>query len=532
MRRKLLLQCILVVITIFALTSLAGSAPLTPELKKGTVLPLRSALARGIQKNLDLRVIELDIPINDQNVIINDAEFDPVLKASISSLEEKAPTSLTSVIEDVDIFRTTGADVGLSKKFRFGLESEIAFETSRSQNNLPLDQDPLRPQYRDALILDFTQPLLRDFGTKINTANLRISQNAVRQAAYGYMARAQGIGEEIEIAYYDLARALEILRYHIESRELARELLEGNKKKFDAGVVPVTEVQEAETAVASRDEQVIFARQQVEIISNRLKDLLEIRPGDPLYEEIFVTEPVGEIEQDFPDLGKALGIALKKRPDLQQQRVELANREIRIEYYANQKLPRIDLESTLGVNGLSGGIRSASFAGAPASTSYVGNYDDALSGMASGDGYEWYIGLRFSYPLGNRAAQARHRRATQEKRQSIYLLKRLEGTAETQVKNALVSVQRSIERVRVTERFEKLAQTTLTQEMERLKKGLSDTFRILDFQDNLIESRIRKVTALGDFNKGLANLYRATGANLERFNIFVQVNAEEISHNE
>ena len=111
-------------------------------------------------------------------------------------------------------------------------------------------------------------------------------------------------------------------------------------------------------------------------------------------------------------------------------------------------------------------------------------------------------------------------------------MKRLEGTAETQVKNALVSVQRSIERVRVTERFEKLAQTTLAQEMERLKKGLSDTFRILDFQDNLIESHIRKVTALGDFNKGLANLYRATGTNLERFNILVQINTEEISHNE
>jgi outer membrane protein TolC len=530
MRRKLLLQCILFVITIFAQTAFAGSTPLTQELKKGAVLPLRSALARGIQKNLDLRVTELDIPITDQNVVINDAEFDPVLKASISSLEERTPTPSTSAIEDRDIIRATGVDMGLRKKFRFGLESELSFETSRSQSNSSLDA--LRPQYRDALILDFTQPLLRDFGTTINTANLKISQNEVRQAAYGYMGRAQGIGEEIEIAYYDLARALEILRYRIESRELARELLEGNKKKFDAGVVPVTEVQEAETAVASRDEQVVFARQQVEIISNRLKDLLEIRPGDPLYEVIFVTEPAGEIDQDFPDLGKALGIALEKRPDLQQQRLELANREIRIEYYANQKLPRIDLESTLGVNGLSGGLRSASFAGAPASTSYVGNYYDALSEMSSGDGYEWYLGLRFSYPFGNRAAQARHRRATQEKRQSIYFLKRLEGTAETQVKNALVSVQRSIERVRVTERFEKLAQTTLAQEMERLKKGLSDTFRILDFQDNLIESHIRKVTALGDFNKGLANLYRATGTNLERFNILVQINTEEISHNE
>ena len=225
-------------------------------------------------------------------------------------------------------------------------------------------------------------------------------------------------------------------------------------------------------------------------------------------------------------------IALDKRPDLRQQRLELANRDIRIEYYANQRLPRIDLETTLGVNGLSGGVRSASFAGTPAVTSYSGTYTDAFSSMTSGDGCEWYLGLRFSYPLGNRAAKAQYRRATHQKRQAIYRLKRLEGTAETQVRNALVSVERGMERVRVAERFEKLAETTLGQEMERLKKGLSDTFRMLNFQDDLVESRIRKVTALVDFNKGLANLYRVIGNNLERFNILAQLSTEEMDHNE
>jgi outer membrane protein TolC len=520
----------LLVLAILAVTAVAGAESSGEQLKKGTVLPLRHALARGIQKNLDLQFVKLNIPINSENVTINDAEFDPLISASIASLREKTPTSSASALEDVDILRATGTDMGLQKKFHFGLESRLAFETSRSEDNSPVDV--LRPHYRDVLVLDLTQPLLRDFGTRINTANLKISQNVVRQAGYGYLTSAQRIGEEIELAYYNLARGLKILQYRIESRELAQELLEGNKKKFDAGVVPVTEVQEAETAVASRDEQVIFERQQVETISNSLKDLLEIRPGDPLYDKTFLTEPVGGIKQTFPDLEKALAIALEKRPDIQQQRLELDNRDIRIEYYANQKLPRVDLETTLGVNGLSGGVRSASFAGTPGARSYEGNYPDALSSMASGDGYEWYVGLRLSYPLGNRAAQARHRRASQEKRQAIYRLKRLEGAAETQVKNALVSVERSMERVKVTERFEKLAETTLAQEMERLKKGLSDTFRMLNFQDDLVESRIRKVTAIVDFNKGLGNLYRAMGNNLERFNILAQITTEEISHNE
>jgi len=80
-------------------------------------------------------------------------------------------------------------------------------------------------------------------------------------------------------------------------------------------------------------------------------------------------------------------------------------------------------------------------------------------------------------------------------------------------------VERSLERVGVAERFEGLAQTTLTQEMERLKEGLSDTFRILDFQDDVIGAHIRKTSALVDFNQGLTNLYRAMGINLKRYSI-------------
>jgi outer membrane protein TolC len=55
--------------------------------------------------------------------------------------------------------------------------------------------------------------------------------------------------------------------------------------------------------------------------------------------------------------------------------------------------------------------------------------------------------------------------------------------------------------------------------MERLKEGLSDTFRILDFQEDLIEAGIRRTMALADFNQGLANLYRAMGMNLGHHNI-------------
>lgn len=518
MLQRILLVSVTSFLVIFFLSNPASAQENNEDIPAGAkVLTLQSAVARGIQYNLDLQVEELNIPISQENVIVEKAEFDPVIEMGISSLEEKTPTGIAFSDDDFDKYRETGGDIGIRKKFRFGLESRLSLKTNRSMNNSSVDA--LRPQYRNILLLNFTQPLLRDFGTDVNTAKLRMNQNLASQTAEGYMDRAQRIGEEIELIYYDLAEAQEIFRYHIESRELARNLLEGNREKFAAGVVPVTEVQEAETAMVSRDEQVIFARQQVETLANQLRDLLGIRPEDTLYKEPFVTEEIPGKKQIFPDLEQTLAIALEKRPDIQKQRRVIANQNIKLEYYANQKLPRLDLEATLGANGLSGGERTVSIDDDTASSSHEGDYMDSLSRMSEADGHEWYAGLRFSYPLGNRASQARYRRAGMEKRQAVYRLKRLEETAEKEIKNSLVTVNRSLERICVAERTEELAEITLAQEMERLKEGLSDTFRVLIFQNNVIQARIRKTSAIVDFNQGLANLYRAMGTNLKRYDI-------------
>ena len=493
---------------------------LTDDNVKEHAFSLREALIRGLEMNLDLQLESLEVPAREEDVIINDAIFDTTVNASISSMDDinPSPSAFASASGGVDIQRATGGQVGLSKRFPVGLTSRLSFETIRSMNNSSIDA--LRPQYRDILVLDLTQPLLRDFGTGVNKAALNISNNQVDQAVLGYAMRAQRIGRDIETAYYNLANSLEILGFRKESRELAQELLKGNQKRFDAGVAPVTEVQEAETAAAAREEQVIYAMQTVETFSNQLKDLLEIRPGDPLFSKVFKTEFISAKDQEIPERDMSLGIAFEKRPDIQRQKLELENRDIRVAYLNNQKLPRVDLITTLGINGLSGGARTITFGGFPAAPSiYEGNYSDALSSMADADGYDWFVGLNFSYPLGNRAADAKLRRAEIEKRQAVYSLKSLEGNVETEVLNALVVAERSFERLEVAERTEELAEISLRQEMEKLKEGLSNTFRVLNFQTYLIDARIRKVTALTDLNKGLADLHYAMGTNLIRFDI-------------
>lgn len=504
---------------------LAGAASAANYPDPGAVLTLQEVLFRGLERNFDLQAQRLNLPIADEDVTAESARFDLVADAAVSAAAERTPTAAVSFDDAYARRRQYGATLGLGKEFESGLDARLALESSRLSSNAATPG--LDPEYRTYLILDFTQPLLRDFGRAVNTTDLRLADQRLEQARYGYLDQTQRLAEELELAYFELARSHEILRLRIESRELARELLAGNRDKFEAGIVPITEVQEAETAGAARDEQVVFARQQMEIAANRLKNLLEIGHDDPLAAVLLRTEPLPGIEQAWPPLETALTTALVERPDLERQRREIASRDIRLAYFENQKLPRLDLEASLGVNGLSGDAEAPATPGALANR---GDYWRSLDQAASSDGYAWFAGLRFDYPLGNRAAAARYRQAGHEKRQALYRLKGLESTVETEVRNALTAVERGFERVQVAERFQQLADITLSQEMERLSEGLTDTFRILDFQTVVIEARVRKANALVDFNTGLSSLFRAMGANLERRNIVHPLEDKETLH--
>ena len=504
---------------------LAGPAIAVDPAESGQILPLQEVLFRGLEDNFDLQAQRLNLPISREEITAESARFDLVADGSVSAANESTPSAAASFSDPDDRRRQYGATIGLGKEFHSGLDARLSLQSSRLSSNAAAPG--LDPEYRTVLMLDFTQPLLRDFGRTVNTTDLRLADQRLQQARFGYLDQAQRLAETLELTYFELARSHEILRLRIESRELARELLAGNRDKFEAGLVSITEVQEAETAAAARDEQVVFARQQMEIATNRLKNLLEIRHDDPTAAGLIRTETLPGTEQAWPPLETALATALVARPDLERQRREVTSRDMRLTYFQNQKLPRLDLAASLGVNGLSGDVEDPA---TPGELVNRGDYWRSLNQAARGDGYAWFAGLHFAYPLENRAAAARYRRAGHEKRQALYHLKGLESTVETEVRNALTAVERGFERVQVAERFQQLADITLSQEMERLREGLTDTFRILDFQSVVIEARVRKANALVDFNAGLSSLYRAMGANLERRNIVHPLEDKEIQN--
>jgi outer membrane protein TolC len=489
------------------------------------ILSLQEALALGLERNFSLRLEALTLPVSETAVVIEEARFDTALEAGASTSYAREPTTSAFAGNRFSTRRLYSGEAGLLKTFPFGLSSRLGLETERLTDNSPITG--LRPQYRSFLILDLSQPLLRDFGREANTAGPRIARQRRQQAAFNFLDQAQELGERIETLYYELARAHAALEFRRQSLTLAAEILRHNRERLEAGLIPITEVQEAETAEASRQEELVLAGQEFRILSNQLLDLLEITGRSLAQPAPLRVEPLPEPYPVIPDFSRALAEAFANRPDLEREKLEVSSRAINLDLQRNRKLPRLDLDAALGVNGLSGEERQIAFprdtfAGEFASPAYTGDYFDSLDRMASGDGYQWFAGLRFSYPFGNRAAEARYRQADLEKQQAVHRLQRLENGITTSIKNSLVELEHSQKRLELTRRFEELALISLDQEMERLRHGLSDTFRILDFQEGVINARLRRSAALANYHQATARLYRAMGLNLQRHDILLR----------
>lgn len=481
------------------------ASPVSAEL-----LTLRQALILGLENNFDLRVAKLNIPVADAAVAGEESRFDFQSEASLSLIDRKTPVAITASPDLVFETQAAQGELALAKQFSFGTTTRFGVVADKYDADLLADR--LDPAYRAALVLDLTQPLLQDLGTGVNTANLKISEARSGQVALGYLDSAQRLVQEIERAYLDLSLAAATYEYRKQSRDLAGELLDANQRKLEAGLVPVSEVNQANTALAGREEELIVANQLLDIALNGLSNLIEHEQVGLISDQPTL-DPLVIPDADPPQHDEAMAVALQARPDLNQARLAMEASRIQLVFAKNKELPRLDLKASLNVNGLAGHNP------ADPNDPRQGNMGDAFGSAFDADGNEWAVGLQFKYPIGNRAARAQKVAAEAEQSQALYNFRRLEVTAETEIKNALVILGRGKERLVVSDRFVSLAETTLDQENRRMQEGLSDSFRLLTFQNALIEARIRRATALTDYRKGLALLYKAMGQNLEHYDI-------------
>jgi len=196
--------------------------------------------------------------------------------------------------------------------------------------------------------------------------------------------------------------------------------------------------------------------------------------------------------------------ALEKRPEYAEAKLTLQNNDINLRVAWNQLLPSLQLQGSLGLNGLNEIDKGFG-------SSYSGP-----TGLTTGDFTSWSAALVLSYPLGNRSARSAFIQAKLTDDQSRTSLLNLKRQIVSEVREAVRRIEANVALVESTRAARALAEEQLRVEQKRLEAGVTTTFNVLQFQRDLAAAQAFEVQAITTYNQTLANLELVKGTVLEK----------------
>jgi len=453
---------------------------------------VEEAILTTLERNQELRVQRLGPRLSRTGIEMERAAFDPTLTGNLSY--SRGRTERDSDVTGKSIGTTskrTDAGVGVSEFLPTGTNVAVDLSANRSWATGAGDQNTA------GVGLSVTQALLRGFGLGVNLASLRQAQLDSSVSEYELRGYAEMLVARVEETYWDYALAQRQIEIFTDSLKIAQQQLGEVEERIKIGKLAEIERAAAQAEVALREEALINARSTLATTRLQMLRLLNA-PGANLWNrDVVLQDQPSSVDVQLDDVESHVQIGLRMRPDQNQARLGIQRGDLELVKTRNGLLPRMDLFITLGRTG----------------------YADSFGGSvrsSDGHGYDGTIGVNFEYPLLNRAARARHERATVSLDQQQEALRNMEQLAQLDIRSAYIEVTRLKEQIVATAATRRLQEETVRSEIEKFRVGKSTTLLVARAQRDLLSARIDEIRAVMSHLKALVELYRLEGSLLER----------------
>lgn len=542
-------------------------------------LSLQDAIELAMENNLDIVVQRYNPWIADTDILrtmgggagrglagtgtasslgsIPALNFDPTITHSISIDDRRSPvnnplvsgTGLATSTPASLTTHTTQFNTQYSQGFHTGTGFAVSWNNNRSSTSSAFSF--FNPAVQSSVFLSVQQELLNGFGLLPNTRFIRIAKLNRKIANLQFELQAITTITSTISTYWELVFARESVKVQERAVAVAEKLYSDNKKQLEIGTMAPLDVVRAESELATNRQNLIVAQtahlQQQQTLINAISK----NPLDPrvLNVEIIPTDKPGLTEQiEAPNFEESVKEAFAKRPDLQQQALNLQSADINVRATRNALLPIASLSGQYGTVGLSGnstvfgtptpGVGQA-VVGAnglpvtvlnslnqpvqiflPATTTPVtGINKNGLSGAMSqafqNTFPDYAVQFSLTVPIRNRQAQADSQRAILTQKQLEAQMQQLKNAALLDVRNTYIALAQNRGRVEAAMKARVLQEQTFEAEQKKYQLGASTVYLVIQTQRDLITAQGNELRALVDLVEAKANYERALGRTLE-----------------
>src|SRR5215475_4589223 len=490
-------------VVVLGLTATTASAQVAkPETLE---LTLADAVQRAVEHNPDLAIVRLGTEADAARVSQSRSAYSPVFSTTLGGSKNATPPSNFLLgdrgVNVNDLFSSTG----ITQRLPWGAGTwSVSWDTSRTTTNNPITS--FDPALQSGIQLAFSQPLLRDRTIDAARQQVIVARRNYQSSELRFREVVVQTVAAVKQAYWTLKASLANVTVQQRSLELAEELARQNRVRVDAGQNPPLDSVESEAEVAQRREGLIRAKTLAADAEDSLRRLI-IDPADTSFWRVQI-DPIEEPTPVGPaqDVDAAVSKALAERYDLARAEQDLANAKTNVDFFRNQRLPDVRLETSYSGSGLGGTqfLRSGGFPGLVTGTRSLG-LGDAVGQVFSNDFPAWSLGLTISYPLGRSYEAASLAEAQVQTRQAAQRIASLRIQAAETVRRAGRQIQSTAERVDAARAGETLAQERLQSEQRRYEVGLSTTFLVTQAQRDLLEAQVSLLQTMLEYESALVN---------------------------
>jgi outer membrane protein TolC len=481
------------------------------------------------------------------------SSFDPILTGT---LQEDHNNTLTSnpFSGAPTLAQNTGTyNFSYAQGFQWGTNMSVGFNNTRVTTNSAFST--FSPLINSGFQFKLTQHLMQGFGFLPNTRLIRLTKNNREISDVAFRLQIITTVDQIENMYWDLVFAYENVRVQQESLTFAQKTLSDTQKQVQIGSLAPIEVVRAQSTVATDQQNLIQAQNNLQLQQLLMKNALSRTLVDPVLAdaEVIPTSTI-ELPQQEPVIPTQdlVNDALSHRAELAESRIDLTNREINDKAIRNLMLPSLDLFAYYGGSGLGGAQNPANLCVnqnaqeqaqgfcsgfnptlnktislAAGSVGYTSGLNELVNSTAPDKG----IGLTLTIPIRNRNAGALQVRAELEYRQAQMREQQIENQIRIEVRNAQFTVQQNRASVAAAQAAVELGRQSLDAEQKKLNLGASTTTLVLQNQSLLATNESNLVSAMAAYEKSRIEMDRATGLLLDHAGI-VMTDAErgQVTH--
>jgi outer membrane protein TolC len=510
--------------------ALAGLAVLVASLAAAEEHPLslEEAVTRALKKNTSIRVEREGLTAAQAAARGARGVYDPVLGVQggwgratepVNSSFSGAPAG-----EAAPTFGSTDLGVSLAQALPTGGTLTAHATGARQTTNGTFGL--LSPAWVTKVGVELRQPLFRS--REVARSAIRVASSDRDRAAASLRREVADTVTAVDGAYWRLVAARREVGVREEALRLAEEQLDQTKIRVEQGASAEAEIAQPRAELERRRGELLATREAVARAESVLKlAILDDSEGD-LWVTALAPVDTAEAPTAAADTKGWMDQALRSRPEVQAAQAVVERRHVETALARDRARPGLDAVASYDRHGFAGTANPAAAPpfGAPLviPEGTEGGLGRSIGSLTDGGFSTAHVGFVFSFPIGNRTAQAAAAVAASAERQAEIQLAQARQSVRAEVLDAAAALDTARQRIEAARSAREAAEVQLSAERDRFSAGLSTNFLVLTRQNDLSRARLEEIASVHDYRMATTAVARATGSLLQERHIEIEEN--------